>query len=1171
MDSQDKKSVPKFSSFKAPSARSEPRHKEDRKSRRPGPRYSEERSRSPRRSNRQERRRSPGRRPRSRSPRRATSRSRRKSPERREKDNAVAKDVKDGSVSPNGEGSVADLFIIDLKGDRHNLTFGATHRYAVPKYRRSGRGQVLGADTRYRIDRDHLDSDTLVLRIKDSLPSNTSKSARPMSKRIRQPEKLLRVKTEAEIQSPADLDQDFISFDSAVLDGSDGASSDGDLSNERNAYRSIHGKAKEEDFIPQHMELVDDEIVEDESNSAERKARHAELLRSVKDNPTDVAGWLRLIDHQDLLILGPEEDSRPLTYNEQQSVAAVKLSIYEKAIKQSATSPNKDSLLLGRLQEGAHLWDAKKLLSQWNKTLQENSECVSLWVSYLNFRQTDFQNFDFEQLMATFSECLELNASAANPAKNQVQCYLFLRMTLFLREAGYLELAVGIWQAVLEFTCFKPQPQSQQVADVGTLASFRSYWEDEVPRIGENGSLTWRGWVDNPSNPAHNYALHENKHRVEVSSLMDSWERAEKECTLSSRLPSRTLDQLKSSHGVDEQEHYVDDAYTVVLFSDLDRVLKLFHDFGFPDELFESFLYFCHLPHLTRPGNIQTTHLWSADNFLKNDSIDHMEPGLSCWLADEKDAGTSTSPLRFPVSNFLHTTCTLFPEPNTWFDSFGSLHQDYQSSKSSIIDQEWVQMTLRSLVERGPTREAFDDELAEYTLGLMFARDRKKAKKYAKTLLKKWTSSLRICNALALMEWRNGSPDAAVQVWSSSISWSQKFSDDLKIDSGILWNSWAWELLQQGDNSRASYVLHAIPVQSIDKDAYNNIQSTGVACNPTSTLQVKSYLRDCQALALGYRRLPAFVAYTDCLALLLFTEKYHIQAALEIYSYALEKSNSLPVEDQKSKPYIIELLHQARARLLFFHCSTRSSRLKALEIRAMLQDSVSLFPHNTIFLSLFTWNESRFNILDRIRNVNLLTKNSESRYTLDNYYALSAAAAQTVPITTHLLSIWSELCRPTWAGSTHHSTRAAFEKALGENMNRDSMKPYDKQMRNNIGTGSARTNLMTWKLYIIFEVYHAQDIDAAKAVFYRAIRACPWSKQLFMLAFQYLQHDKIRHIIPINSNATGFLFDDLRQLYYAMTEKQLRIHVDIEDGIQALLAERQNSFEEDHQTRSDKK
>jgi hypothetical protein len=196
----------------------------------------------------------------------------------------------------------------------------------------------------------------------------------------------------------------------------------------------------------------------------------------------------------------------------------------------------------------------------------------------------------------------------------------------------------------------------------------------------------------------------------------------------------------------------------------------------------------------------------------------------------------------------------------------------------------------------------------------------------------------------------------------------------------------------------------------------------------------------------------------------------------------------------------------------------------------------------------------------------MLIKNPESRYTLDRDSALSVAAVQTIPITTHLLSIWSELCRPTWAGSTHHSTRAAFERALGENVNRDSMKHGDKQMRNSISTESAQTNLMTWKLYIIFEVYHARDIDAAKSVFYRAIRACPWSKQLFMLAFQYLRDDKVRHIIPENSKSTGFLFDDLRQLYHAMTEKQLRIHVDIEDGIQALLAERRDSFEEDHQT-----
>lgn len=849
---QDKQSVPKFSSFKAPpkpqapSSRtdhSESRRHDDRKSRHSSRRREEERSRSPRRSDRRERRGSPVRPIRQRSPR---LHDRRNSPDSRRSSKLGSEALRGHTHEPrqgksDGHGSAddptADLFIVDLKGDRHNLTYGATHRYAVPKYKRWGKGHVLGADQRYRIDRDHLDSDSLVLRIKDSRNSDTSKSIRPLAKRINQPERLLRLKTEDQPHSNDELDQDFISFDSITNERAAG----GDSADERHAYRSIHGKAKEEDDIPQHMELVLDENIHESDVSIERRARHAELSRAVNSNPADVSAWLRLIDHQDILILGPDETSRPLTYNEQQSVADVKLSLYEKAIKQSAASPHKDRLLLGRLQEGAHIWDTKKLLAQWNGTLQENSECISLWVNYLNFRQTDFQNFDFEQLMATFYECLELNSSSdSRSTKNHVQCYLFLRMTLFLREAGYLELAVGLWQAVLEFTYFKPESQPQESESFDVLASFRSYWEDESPRIGESESLTWRGWADSRIDQVLSYALREYQHDVEISSLMTSWERAEKEQTLASRLPSRTLDQLKSKHAVNDYEQYIDDAYSVVLFSDLERILKLFRGFDSPDEILDGFLYFCHLPHLTKSRNAQTTRLWSGDNFLENGLLDLLEPGLSQWMEHQTEVGTSVSPLRFPHSNFLHTTSTFFAGANDWFGSFASWHQGHQSPNSSVVDREWAQMVLRCLLERGNSRETFDDELAEYILGLIFAWDPKKAKKYAKTLLKKWTSSLRVCNALALIEWRNNSQDAAVQVWSSTISWSQKLSDDLKIDSGILWNSWAWELLHQGNHARASYILHAIPVQSIDKDVYNQIQSTDSASNPTSTLQVRS-------------------------------------------------------------------------------------------------------------------------------------------------------------------------------------------------------------------------------------------------------------------------------------------------------------------------------------------
>ena len=110
---------------------------------------------------------------------------------------------------------------------------------------------------------------------------------------------------------------------------------------------------------------------------------------------------------------------------------------------------------------------------------------------------------------------------------------------------------------------------------------------------------------------------------------------------------------------------------------------------------------------------------------------------------------------------------------------------------------------------------------------------------------------------------------------------------------------------------------------------------------------------------------------------------------------------------------------------------------------------------------------------------------------------------------------------------------------------------------------------MIWKLYIIFEVYHTQDIGAAKAVFYRAIRACPWSKQLFMLAFQHLQDEKVHRIIQGKSKSSGFIFEDLYSLYRTMTEKQLRIHVDIEDKIQNALANRQDNVDYGHSSSGD--
>jgi hypothetical protein len=942
--------------------------------------------------------------------------------------------------------------------------------------------------------------------------------------------------------------KDFIEFDSATQFDPDDHDESGD---ERHAYRSIHGKAKDENVIPRELEAVPDPKAMEQDIQididADRKTRNAELSRAVDSNPTDVAAWLRLIDHQDTLILGSSE-SRLFTYAERQSLAEVKLSLYEKSLKRVGESPHKDRLLLGRLHEGAKSWDAKKLLAEWKGALKKNPAFISLWVKYLDFRQTDFHDFAFEQCMAVFLECLSLNASsAASPHKIQVQCYLFLRLTLFLREAGYVELSVGLWQAVLEFTCFRPSSLSESNDQESALSSFAEFWESEVARIGEVGAAGWRNAASSDIDPT----IHAYETELDSTEVLKSWAKAERERVQDSRMPARSIDEFKG----------MDDPYSVVLFSDLQNILPFFWDVNNLDELIDSFLYFCHLPHLAVPQNALTTRLWSGDNFLRNEFVDNAQNDLSPWISSQADnSQASKSPFCFPVPNFLHTTDTMFAAPDKWFSSLQAWATS-TSSESSVINPGWVRQTLRTLAEIHPT----DNELAEYALAIDFACDREAAKKFAKRLLKTRSSNLRLYNCFALMQSRTGAQSTADHVWSTALSMSRDFEDYDKIDCGLLWNSWTWEFLQCGDFARASYVLQAILSQKIDLAPFSTA-SNPVQFNATSMLRVQKLLRESQERALAYRKSQVYASYTDCLALLLYIVEGSFEASLDVYASAILKLRDLPVQEEIMKAFTAELVHQSRARLIYFHVE-RKGNFKPVQIHNLLKESISLFPHNTLFLSLFMWNEARFPIFDRIRDIRDLTKSTDpdSQYRLDADFGLRGIASQRTPISTHLFSIYNELCRPVFTGGTAHSARAAFEKAIGEHSALASIKPGDKGTHHSFDFDCARSNLTLWKLYLFFELYQTRDINAAKAVLYRAIRACPWSKELLMLAFEHLRDDQVqRHPKSPNRKRlkdTGFGFDDLCHLYNVLIEKQLRIHLNIQNDLLDVLAQRRVASE----------
>ena len=296
------------------------------------------------------------------------------------------------------------------------------------------------------------------------------------------------------------------------------------------------------------------------------------------------------------------------------------------------------------------------------------------------------------------------------------------------------------------------------------------------------------------------------------------------------------------------------------------------------------------------------------------------------------------------------------------------------------------------------------------------------------------------------------------------------------------------------------------------------------------------------------------MAYTDNLAIFAYLmHNLDLEKAVKEYHTAMNRLLHLPAKAAGTfGPFTEELLHQSRSKLLYLHIREGGGGgYKPARIRELLEESISLFPHNTIFLSLFAWNESRFRIEGRVRHVmRAITSGTSSGITAID--SDQTATTQQVPVTSHLFAIYTELNRPIYAGSTAHSVRAAFENAIGESNAHDES---GRHLTNEASSSAnpARSNLSIWKLYILFEL-DRNDIQRAKNIFYRAIRACPWSKELVMLAFAYFRSDVVdardeassENVSSPPRRGRAMDFFELRRVYNVLVEKELRVHVDIE-------------------------
>lgn len=199
-----------------------------------------------------------------------------------------------------------------------------------------------------------------------------------------------------------------------------------------------------------------------------------------------------------------------------------------------------------------------------------------------------------------------------------------------------------------------------------------------------------------------------------------------------------------------------------------------------------------------------------------------------------------------------------------------------------------------------------------------------------------------------------------------------------------------------------------------------------------------------------------------------------------------------------------ELFLQCAARLLVYHCNNGPYRPSL--IRTQLIDFLTLYPQNTLFLSIYTANEARLRVENRVRSLFLST----------------ILTPENDCLTSRAFAIQYEM-----SYGTIHSVKSVFEKAFSSQ--------------------SSASSAGLWKLYLLWASSNEKQFTKntkgkgiTKEIWYRALRACPWAKELYILGFE------------IFGGSIELEFKELRGAWRVMGEKELRVHVDLEDEFEDI-------------------
>ncbi|KAK6524879.1 hypothetical protein TWF281_011780 [Arthrobotrys megalospora] len=1008
------------------------------------------------------------------------SRSRSKSPRHRKEEDKVTlhSAAQDPDILPWDTPNLP--YQVDTKGDPHNITYGTIHRYNIPKYWRYGRDRVVGLGRGVKIESDKGDGKGLVVGKAGGKGDGRTRGWAYAFEESRQ----LRVKVAGDEESKGFVEG--WSFVELPGRGAKRKRADEEEWMAERDYRSIEGMQKgQAPTLEEGLEEIDSSDDETAAFDADVKERTIKLSRLVEAEPQDIDAWFSLMEHQETIVYGNKEKKRrKVRQGEKRSLEEVKLGILEKAISKN---DGNSRLQLAYMRIAASIWEPPKIKAKWEDLLSTNST-IELWQGYLNFRQTDFVSFKYKECLNVYEDCIGklrgriLRHGTAEDDRANLEdllLYIITRATSFMDQAGFSELSLGIWQGILEMNSSPPKvftsgPDSLTDHE-RMLDSFGTFWDSEVLRIGEPRGKGWAAYAEEDVGEfADPKDLPDDYAPGDDLKLSDddffgAW--FDKEKILLGKLPARTTDEIEE-----------DDPFRVILFSDIRSFLWKFQAQDVKQKLGDAFLAFA--------GIVSPTS-YQNDAFFRTDLAKASETSLAKWLwNDASDTGTkliawidgvpmeAERRLRVTRNPFLFRSSHLPFEASTLFASswwFGST--DPSDRRSEKVD--FAIAMLKDFALR-----VSDERLALISFSLECKRDPANSKKVARQLLKKHSNSLKLWNAYAVSEFAQGNKEAAKGVYQTALKMSAGFSGDQQRFAIELWRSWIWNEIDEGHEDTAFNILLAIP------DGYSAIGRKDKR-GASAFLKTRRFLEDLRHRMYSQQDFEVTLAYAELQSLFLYLSIQDRDPAVILKP--LDEFISDVEENSKAN---IEEAYMSKARV-FFRYALTARAYKAATFRVFLETAINKFPDNTSFLSLFVWNESRSKIEYRIRT--MLVPNTGS-------------GEGTPSVVRWVFSVWAEMQMSAGGNVNVSAIRNLFEKA--------------------VESERTKSSIQIWILYLQFELRQSQP-GRAKDVFFRAIRACPWSKDIILSGFRLLR--------------SVFDFGEMRKVYGVMQEKELRVHVDIEE------------------------